>query len=326
MGVKQKKDKITDSFKGQKRMYKNIEYLKIKIYESSSFQKKKLELFFESRESTFLDEFELFLKDYIMYLNKNNMTIEYGIDAYLKMVNDMFKSQVKFMRTGKYPVSKTSEAIDNVYNDKKEMLSYMIGLALSQYLWSTHYEMFNHLKDELEKNKKSIKNYLEIGPGHGLFLKNAIDILDKDTTMTAIDISPVSLEISKSIIEYFYPSKNIEFINEDMLKLELDSNCDFIVMGEVIEHVETPELLLKKVSRLLSQNGKAFLSTCVNCPAIDHVYHFHTVDEIRNMFSKCGLEIVSEKVLPVENLPMCEIEHKKITINYSAIVKRVQND
>ncbi len=302
--------------------YKNIQYIKNKIFEKSSFQQKKLEDFFSKQDEKFNQDFELFLEEYIEYLNKNDMTIDYGIDAYLKMVNDMFKSQIKFMRNGKYPVSKTSDAIDNVYNDKQEMLSYMIGLALSQYLWSTHYEMFNYLKEELKNNVKDIKNYLEIGPGHGLFLKNAIDILDKETNMTAIDISPISLDVSKSIIEYFYPTKKIEFINEDMLKLDLDSNCDFIVMGEVIEHVETPELLLKKISKLLSQNGKAFLSTCVNCPAIDHVYHFHTVEEIREMFEKCGLEIISEKVLPVEDLPMCEIEHKKITINYSAIVKR----
>ena len=302
--------------------YKNIEYLKNKIFEKSPFQQKKLEDFFSKQDEKFNQDFELFLEEYIGYLNKNSLTIEYGIDAYLKMVSDMFKAQIKFMRTGKYPVTNTTEAIDNVYNDKTEMLSYMIGLALSQYLWSTHYEMFNHLKEELRKNAKEIKTYLEIRPGHGLFLKHAIDILDEDTNMTAIDISPISLEVSKSIIEYFYPNKNIKFINEDMLKLDLDSNCDFIVMGEVIEHVETPELLLKKISKLLSQNGKAFLSTCVNCPAIDHVYHFHTVDEIRDMFKRCGLKIVSEKVLPVENLPMCEIEDKKITINYSAIVQR----
>lgn len=301
---------------------KNIRLVLDLIYSKDTFQKKKLEDFFNKQDEKFNQDFELFLEEYIEYLNKNDMTIEYGIDAYLKMVNDMFKSQIKFMRNGKYPVSKTSDAIDNVYNDKQEMLSYMIGLALSQYLWSTHYEMFNHLKEELKNNVKDVKNYLEIGPGHGLFLKNAIDILDKETNMTAIDISPISLDVSKSIIEYFYPTKKIEFINEDMLKLDLDSNCDFIVMGEVIEHVETPELLLKKISKLLSQNGKAFLSTCVNCPAIDHVYHFHTVEEIREMFEKCGLEIISEKVLPVEDLPMCEIEHKKITINYSAIVKR----
>jgi len=199
----------------------------------------------------------------------------------------------------------------------------MIGLALSQYLWSTHYEMFNHLKSEVKKNKNKINSYLEIGPGHGLFLKNAIDILNNNVKMTAIDISPVSLDISKSIINHFYPNKEVSFINEDMLNLDLDSAYDFIVMGEVIEHVEKPDLLLKKIAKLLANKGKAFISTCVNCPAIDHVYHFRTVDEIRDMFSSCGLSIVSEKVLPVENMPMSEIVDKKITINYSAIAERI---
>ena len=40
------------------------------------------------------------------------------------------------------------------------------------------------------------------------------------------------------------------------------------------------------------------------------------------MFNKCGLEIESEKILPVEDLPMKDIVNKKITINYSAIVKK----
>jgi len=30
--------------------------------------------------------------------------------------------------------------------------------------------------------------------------------------------------------------------------------------------------------------------------------------------------------LPVENLPMNEITAKKVTINYSAVVKRIAND
>jgi 2-polyprenyl-3-methyl-5-hydroxy-6-metoxy-1,4-benzoquinol methylase len=205
------------------------------------------------------------------------------------------------------------------------MLSYMTGLALSQYLWRTHYEMFSHLKKQLHKNKREIKTYLEIGPGHGLFLKNAIDILDTNVDMTAIDISPISLDISKSIIKHFFPIKKINFINKDMLDLNLNANFDFIVMGEVIEHVENPHLLLNKINNLLTKRGNAFLSTCVNCPAIDHVYHFHSVQEIRDMFESCGLSILSEKILPVEDLPMNEIVEKKITINYSAIVARSSN-
>lgn len=302
--------------------YKNINYVLNYIYGKAPLQRKKLEQLFLHKSNDFLEEFESFIISYSDYLNKHNMNIEYGINAYLKMVNDMFKSHIKFMRTGKYPILNTTDAIENVYNDQSEMLSYMIGLALSQYLWSTHYEMFTHLKLELTKNKNNIKKYIEIGPGHGLFLKNAIDILNEDIEMMAIDISPISLDVSKSIINYFYPTKDIEFINEDMLNLNLDAECDFIVMGEVIEHVENPKLLLEKIANLLNKNGKAFLSTCVNCPAIDHVYHFKTVAEIRDLFTECGLKIESEKILPVEDLPMCDIIKQNITINYSAIVTK----
>jgi ubiquinone/menaquinone biosynthesis C-methylase UbiE len=300
----------------------NVDFVINSIYKKAPLQKKKIESFLSDRDDAFLQEFEDFLSEYMQYLNKNDLTIEYCIDAYLKMVNDMFKSQVKFMRTGQYPTESSEDAFNEVYDNEKEMLSYMIGLALSQYLWSTHYEMFGHLKSSLAQNKNNINKYLEIGPGHGIFLKSAIDILNTNTEMTAVDISQTSLSVSKSIITHFYPWKEISFINKDMLDLNMDSEFDFIVMGEVIEHVEDPESLLVKISKLLSKNGRAFLSTCVNCPMIDHVYHFHTVDEIKKMFSDCGLHIESEKVLPVEKVSAAEVVEKKITINYSAIVKK----
>ena len=298
----------------------NIQLVLDAIYKKSPLQRKKIEKFLNSKDESFKQEFEGFLADYIGYLDTNNMTIEYGVDSYLEMVSDMFKSQIKFMRTGKYPTSNVAEAIDDVYNDEKKMLSYMIGLALSQYLWSTHYEMFNHLKESILESKSNISKYLEIGPGHGLFLKSAIDILDKDISITAVDISQTSLNVSKSIINYFYPLKNIDFINADMLNLDINLKYDFVVMGEVIEHVEDPKNLLVKISKLLNKNGKAFLSTCVNCPMIDHIYHFESVDAIRSMFENCGLVIESERILPAEDVSMSEIIEKRITINYSAIV------
>ena len=303
-------------------MFENTNTVLGVIFKKSPLQQKKIELFLKSKEADFNNEFENFLTEYISYLNKCNMTIEYGIDSYLEMVNDMFKSQIKFMRTGKYPISSASDAMNDIYSNEKKMLSYMIGLALSQYLWSTHYEMFSHLKSAFVKNINYINKYLEIGPGHGLFLKNAIDILNEDVQLTAVDISPISLDVSESIIKYFHPNRGVNFIRADMLDLDVNEKYDFIVMGEVIEHVENPVSLLVKISKLLSNNGKAFLSTCVNCPAIDHVYHFHTIDEIREMFNKCGLKIESEKILPVEGLSMKEIIDKKITINYSAIVAK----
>lgn len=107
----------------------------------------------------------------------------------------------------------------------------------------------------------------------------------------------------------------------DILDLDVDEKFDFITMGEVLEHVDNPVTLLNKLKELLSSGGKSFVSTCVNCPAIDHTYHFRATDEIREMFASCGLVIIRELVLPVEDLPMDEIIDKRITINYCAILK-----
>jgi 2-polyprenyl-3-methyl-5-hydroxy-6-metoxy-1,4-benzoquinol methylase len=227
------------------------------------------------------------------------------------------------MKKNKYPMEDQEQAYEEVYNSKKEMQSYMIGLALSQYLWGTHYAMFRHLTERLKNNSGKINSYLEIGPGHGLFFKEAIAMLGDSCKYTAVDISNTSLNLTKSIISYFeLDSNNIAYYNEDMLNIETEELYDFIVMGEVLEHVEKPKVLLDKLNKLLAESGNAFISTCVDCPTIDHVYHFKSIGDIRKMIRQAGFDIVSEKVLPVERLPMVEIINKKITINYSAIIKR----
>ncbi|WP_028301814.1 class I SAM-dependent methyltransferase [Oceanospirillum beijerinckii] len=305
---------------------RNIKYLLSYIDLKMPLHKKKIDIILANKDIFFIQELESFLADYSRYLEANNLSIDYGLDAYIKMVKDMIKCQIKFMRTGNYPVSNLSNTIADVYNNKEAMLSYMIGLALSQYLWESHYKILQHFRTALIDNKENIKKYIEIGPGHGLFLRHAITNLDPGVDFVTVDISRTSLEISKSIIEHAVPDKEVRYINKDILSLENDQQYDFILMGEVLEHVEQPELLLRKIHDSMATNGKAFLSTCVNCPAIDHLYHFKSVDDIRSLFNDCGLEIESETVVPVENLPMEEIVKKKITINYSALVNRKKYD
>jgi SAM-dependent methyltransferase len=290
----------------------------------SPFQKKKLERYLASRDESFFIKAEEFSSLYINYLESENIEVEYAVAAYQKLCNDMMKCQIYFMKTGKY--SNTSadaeEADKNIYSNEKVMKLYMIGLALSQFLWASHFEIYTCLIQNIEKRSGDIKSYLEIGPGHGFFLYKATELLKPSAVLTAVDISNTSIAITKSIINYLKPDQqNIEYHTADMLKLGLDKKYDFITMGEVLEHVNFPQELLKKLKDLLSDNGAAFVSTCVNCPAIDHVYHFKTVDEIRIMFKQCGLMIIDERVQPVEDLPMEEIVSKKITINYCAILK-----
>jgi SAM-dependent methyltransferase len=289
----------------------------------SPLQKKKMEKYLATRDKVFFDEAEEFSGKYISYLESENIPIEYAVEAYQKLCNDMMKCQVYFMKTGKYPTSSSEEANENIYSNEAVMKLYMIGLAISQFFWATHYEMYSCLIGSIRKNSPNIKSYLEIGPGHGLFLNKAIELIEPGSKITAVDISSTSMAITKSIITYFKPENtNVNYHIIDMLKLNLDEKYDFITMGEVLEHVNFPETLLLKLRDLMNKNARTFVSTCVNCPAIDHVYHFKTVDEIREMFHKCGLIIEEERVAAVEDLPFEEIMKRKITINYCAILKR----
>ena len=305
-------------------MYNNFKAIVDKICHKSPLQRKKLESYLSTMGDSFFQEAEIFITKYIDYLANQGVTIDFAIESYLDMVKKMMKCQIEFLKTGSYPVFDSSEAMASVYTDEKKMKSYLFGLALSQFLWGTHYQIFKFFQSKIKGLHSQVNSYLEIGPGHGLFLYSALEYLDKNSNIIAVDISPVAITVTRSIMEYFLPqrSNDIIYYSEDMQKLNLDNKFDFITMGEVLEHVDCPDKLVAKLSYLLNEKGHAFISTCVNCPAIDHVYQFTSINEIRKLITAYGLNIEDELILPVENLPMNEIVEKKITINYCSLVKK----
>jgi len=201
------------------------------------------------------------------------------------------------------------------------MLPYMVGLAISQYLWETHRAIFEFFTLEIRRRRGQVRTYLEIGPGHGLFLDRALSELGHGAAATAVDISPTSIDITRAIMEFFRPNAaNVTYRTGDIMMLDMPERFDFITMGEVLEHVDAPGRLLKKVGSLMAPGGGAFVSTCANCPAIDHVYQFNSVDEIRALITGNGLRIERDLALPAEKLPMDEVIKRRITVNYCAMV------
>jgi SAM-dependent methyltransferase len=300
----------------------NFETLIKSIYTKSPLQKKKLNKHLSKRDKTYFQEAEQFCIDYFGYLESQGISVEDAIDSYLKLCQDMMVCQASFMRTGEYPVIESDHSYENIYTNEEKMKSYMIGLAVSQYLWETHYDMFIFFTLYIKNHSVDINSYLEIGPGHSLFLNKALSYLSRKAKITTVDISLISINIAESIVKYFWPGESrVQYYNSDMLDFDVKTDFDFITMGEVLEHVNYPEQLLMKLRKLLKNNGRAFVSTCVDAPAIDHVYHFKSIQEIRDLFSICNLSIEDELVLPVEDLPMDEIIARKISINYCAILK-----
>tara|TARA_B100000900_G_C20596916_1_gene723820 strand:- start:2749 stop:3657 length:909 start_codon:yes stop_codon:yes gene_type:complete len=269
-------------------------------------------------EQYFIDS-NIFFTRYDNYLKKINKNFSFAVNAYLKMVKTMNYEHFEFLRSGKYSSSSFDEVNLNVYSNPKVMENLLHGLILSQFLWKQHYETFRYFCSNFTNILKPKNNYLEIGAGHGLYLSKVVDNFKKNLNYTVIDISQTSINFSKN----FIANKSISYICEDIFYFKPKMNYDFITMGEVLEHVEDPVNLLKRVKNLLNKNGCLFITTPTNAPSIDHIYLFNNVEEIREMIYKCGFKILKENIVCSENASENKINQKKISEMYSAFLSNI---
>ncbi len=242
--------------------------------------------------------------------------------AFNRMTMDFLKEQIRFKKTGVYLLNDATVARENVYDRPEVMRYYMLGLLLSYLLWPNHFKMMHFFRKYLPDLPK-VRRYLDVAPGHGLF---AVETMQKFPQLKAelLDISKTSIEVTREILATFEISpERFEFINGDFLTVPIKGkDFDFISMGEVLEHVNDAPGFMKRAHDLLSPEGKIFMTTCTNAPALDHIYHFHNTQEIRDLLYKAGLRIVKEEALPAEDFPEELCQAQLVTVNYCCILER----
>lgn len=286
----------------------------------SAMQKKYLFRHFAQRDATFFARAEAFAKKFISYLEKIDLSVDQAGQAYLEVCKDMLTSQMTFKRTHKYSCASAEEARGAVYSSNEKMTNYMVGLLLTQYLWPNHYLMYDFFIEEMKK-LKSVTRVLEIGPGHGLYFAESVAWFP-DAHFDAIDISPTSKKLCESLIVHFTGNMECKVELKDVNQLAIDRHYDYIVMGEVLEHLDDPKSILRKIHSLLNNKGHFFITTCANAPAIDHIYLYNSVDHIQSELRECGFEPVSELSLPVEDLSWDQWKERKVEVNYAAMLKK----
>jgi 2-polyprenyl-3-methyl-5-hydroxy-6-metoxy-1,4-benzoquinol methylase len=280
---------------------------------------KKLKKNLQGLEPDYFKRAALFFNKYEKFVHTLGRDLDYGIECYLTMLADVMYEQVRFLETGEYSSKSFQEVQQRVYSNPEVMEYYMHGLMISNFLWVHHYRMLSFFVDALPRYRKTTRRYLEIGGGHGLYLSEALAVLDGGTTFEVIDISERSLEISKLFVD----SHKVRFMLSDIYAFEAGEKYDFITMGEVLEHVEEPVKLLERVHDLLTNQGHIFITVPINSPAIDHIYLFRSTQEIRNALNAAHLEIVEEQSLCAENVPEEKAEELRITILYGALLKKI---
>jgi len=300
-------------------MEQPINYIYNKIATLSPMHSKKLKKnmdFFDDRHRELADAF---FGKYLQILAAEDKTLDYSVACYLQMIADVNAETLEFIRTGKYTSSTFNEVNSRVYAWPETMEYYMHGLLLSQFLWKHHYQMLNYFTTALPRYAKHVKSYLEVGVGHGFYLSKALEVLGEKATLTAVDISETSIELAKRFID----DNRITYNLKNVFDFNNGEQYDFITLGEVLEHVEAPLSLLMKLNSLLSDEGVLFFTTPTNAPAIDHIYLFNNVEEIRDIVKSAGFRIISEMSFLSEDVSAEKAEKCKVAVLYGAFLKKI---
>ncbi len=265
------------------------------------------------------------IEAYIDFCLADGLDMGYLVKSYNTIVNDAIKEQIYFLRHGTYRYSSFCDTFNLVYNNKEYMTRYMYGLALTAFAWPNHTQMHEFFSQALPKDKAG--SYLEVGPGHGYYFMEAIR-LSSYTRFKGVDVSEASIELTQRIVNYHLESQDaeIELVLEDFLSFDDEGErYNAIVMGEVLEHVENPLVFLQRIRALSHPDTFIYVTTCVNAPAIDHIYLYNTTDEVEDMIHEAGLRIEDKLYAPYFGMTLEECKQRRLAINV-AYVLRMDND
>ena len=292
------------------------------VYSKNPLQKKRLTSFIASQDETYRHFCEDLSERLVTRFIPTDADQLFACESYLKMCRDFLHAQIRFKQTGVYPVAKAGHAKTDVYDNPDVMRYYMLGLLLSYMFWPNHYALFQFFKKSLSSMDLVDKNYLEIGGGHGLFVSEVVS-RSALKSATVVDISSTSIQTAKDLLRAHEVEDNkVNFIHSDFMELERDDKrYDLIVMGEVLEHVDDGESFMKKAASLLTADGRVFMTTAANSPALDHVLHFHNEEEIRDLMDRSGFQIIDEIIHAAEDVPQSKWQEELVTLNYGAFLR-----
>ncbi len=257
------------------------------------------------------------VESYIDFLITEGHKIETIAEAYTLIVRDTFREEFYFREKGKYRYSLFSEVEELVYNNHDYMKLYMIGLGLTVYWWPNHVQLRRFFIANIKKFKAQENDlYREVGPGNGIYFLQAMkNCCFKN--YEGIDISPTSVELTKRLLGsgFFGDFSKANIIEDNFLDKKERDLADFLVMGEVLEHVENPDEFIKTAYKTTKDTALVFLTTCINSPAIDHLYNPGTIENLEKLFTDNSFVIRERCIVPRVGKSEEECIKEKLAIN-----------
>ena len=230
--------------------------------------------------------------------------IDYELPRYCEdykwVCNNFLEEQWYFQRQGEYRLKNFKEAEREIYSNEHYMHRYVRGMVMYQVLWKNHAQAIDIFRTSFLKKNKEFCNYLEVGPGHGLYFYFAAQNLTY-RSLTGWDVSDSSIAATQRAMKKLGIEKTrFSLVHQDMLDADCPMNqFDAVVISEVLEHLEQPDLALKSLYKSMRKNGRIFINVPINSPAPDHIYLWRNTEEVAALIQACGFILEEEYYLPI---------------------------
>ena len=220
--------------------------------------------------------------------------------AYQWTCDRLREEEIFFHREGRYRLTTFAEALSEVYSRPEFMAPYVDGLLLSQVLWYNHVGTFEMFINRVLGVTEHPFDYLEIGPGHGLMTWFAARH-SLARNVEAWDVSATSLEKTRDALDRLGLVAPVTLREIDILAPTApNTKVDIIVISEVLEHLETPEMALNFLRQVLHNDGRIFINVPLNSPSPDHIYLFAALSDIVEMVEAAGFRVIATEAFATQ--------------------------
>lgn len=292
------------------------------IGNKNPLQKKAIRRLLESADHVYYDFAESVVTRMLKAVDRGEC-FDYLAETYLWYTKLLRIEEMYYAQKGTYRYDNYDDVYERVYGRDDYMFDYVVGLGLTQPLWSNHYRIFCFFLDEFVPMIGHGKQGAEIGVGHGLFHSEAMRGAPELRT-SLLDVSPTALDMTRRMIAATgIDSERATPIKVDVQKENpiADGSLDVLLMGELIEHLEKGQEVMETMASKMAPEGLCYFSTAANAPAEDHILLFTTTDEIRDFVGMCGWSIEKERVFTLGGMSEQEANANKQTLNYCAVLK-----
>ena len=234
---------------------------------------------------------------------------------YRWMCENFIEEEIYFARTGQYRYASFAEVNRFVYSNDAYMSRYVNGILLSQVFWQNHAIALDVFRTSFLPGNIDGFTHLEVGPGHGLFLALAASDPRCDS-VTAWDVSPSSIAATTAALAKMGVDRPVKLEINDILECNVhDSAFDSIVISEVLEHLEHPEIALRNLYAGLRPGGRIFINIPINSPAPDHIFLWDDTNQVEALITDCGFVIESRHYLPLTGWTLERSRQHKTSIS-----------